>query len=188
MLIIGGSGSGKTACCLSILRDFGPTFEKIVFVVKNQDEPLYNYLRDENSDIVFFENEVPELDKTFTKGECNLIVFDDLVNTKALQPAIIDYYIRARKMDCSCIYLSQVFFKIPKDIRLQANYIIIKKINSNNDLRLIIKDYNIDVSLTTLTSFYDYCSKDFLRCLLIDLETNEKNYRFRCNFEPINFN
>lgn len=51
-------------------------------------------------------------------------------------------------MDCSCSYISQVLFAIPKDIRLQANYIIIKKINSNSNLRLIIKDYNIEAKFS----------------------------------------
>jgi len=55
------------------------------------------------------------------------------------QSNIETLYIRGRKMaknrGVSLLYLSQVYHKIPRPIRLQANIIILKKINSNRDIK-----------------------------------------------------
>ena len=46
-----------------------------------------------------------------------VVVFDDYVCDKN-QRQIIDYFIQGRHKNCSVIYLSQSFYKTPKDIRL----------------------------------------------------------------------
>ena len=46
MLIIGGSGAGKTSTFLTILHNFQSTFQNIHIITKNKNEPLYNYLED----------------------------------------------------------------------------------------------------------------------------------------------
>ena len=128
MLLIGASGSGKTATALSIVRHFGKTFEKIVICTLNKEEPLYEMLQDKNPEIEFYESEIPDLDETFKKGSNGLIIFDDLVSVKSLEPRINNYFKRARKNDCSCMYISQSYFAIPKFVRLQCNYIVIKRL------------------------------------------------------------
>ena len=57
----------------------------------------------------------PDLDK-FDKKENHLVIWDDLVLEKNLKP-VEEYYIRARKLNCSVIFLSQSYFQIPKIIR-----------------------------------------------------------------------
>ena len=110
---------------------------------------------------------------------------DDLIHVKALEPEICNYFKRARKNDCSIMYLGQSYFGIPKFVRLQYNYIVIKTVNSQNDLRLIISDFSMDIPLTTMVKYYKHCSADFLRCFLIDLDTNDDDLKYRCNFESI---
>ena len=46
-----------------------------------------------------------------------LVIFDDYVCDKN-QRQIIDYFIQGRHKNCSVIYLSQSFYKTPKDIDL----------------------------------------------------------------------
>src|SRR5690348_13384438 len=162
MVIVGSSGSGKTNTALSIIRSFGKTFEKIVICTLNADEPLYELLQDKNKDIEFYESEIHDLDETFKKGTNGLIVFDDLIHVKSLEAQICNYFKRARKNDCSIMYLGQSYFGIPKFVRLQCNYIVIKKVNSQNDLRLIIADFSMDIPLETMVKYYKYCSVDFL--------------------------
>jgi hypothetical protein len=58
---------------------------------------------------------IPPLDK-MDKDVSHLVCFDDLVLAKN-QSAIENYYIRARKLNCSVVYLSQSYFRIPKIIR-----------------------------------------------------------------------
>jgi len=44
MLIIGGSGAGKTQTLMNLIRIMNGTFNNIHIITKNKDEPLYNYL------------------------------------------------------------------------------------------------------------------------------------------------
>jgi len=44
MLIIGGSGAGKTQTLMNMIRIMNGTFNNIHIITKNKDEPLYNYL------------------------------------------------------------------------------------------------------------------------------------------------
>ena len=45
MLIIGGSGAGKTQTLMNMIRIMNGTFNNIHIITKNKDEPLYNYLK-----------------------------------------------------------------------------------------------------------------------------------------------
>ena len=44
MLIIGGSGAGKTQTLMNLIRVLNGTFNNIHMITKNKKEPLYEYL------------------------------------------------------------------------------------------------------------------------------------------------
>ena len=130
MIIAGNSGSGKTQTLLNLLYNMPNTFEKIFIVTKNKDEPLYNFLEDKLGEdgLTIKEgiSELPDVD-SLDKTQNNLIVLDDLVNEPSKQQRpICDYFIRARKKNCSIIYISQSFYAVPKLIRDNISYLIIK--------------------------------------------------------------
>ena len=60
-------------------------------------------------------NDVIPLDVLPTDNQ-KIVIFDDMVWEKN-QDDIIDYFIRGRLRNCSVIYLSQSYFKTPKNIR-----------------------------------------------------------------------
>ena len=81
MLIIGGSGAGKTQTLMNLIRVMNGTFNNIHIITKNKDEPLYNYLEskvDTGLSITEGIDSAPNLDE-FDKKEQSLIVMDDLV-------------------------------------------------------------------------------------------------------------
>ena len=53
-----------------------------------------------------------------------LIVFDDMIadmiNNKKLNPTKIDMFIRGRKLNISIVFITQSYFKVPKDVRLNS--------------------------------------------------------------------
>jgi hypothetical protein len=157
------------------------TFNKIVICLKNKDEPLYEYLEKKSPQIEFIEchepDDIPDLD-SFDKTDNNLIIFDDLVLDKSLQNKISQYYIRARKLNVSCIYISQIYFSIPKKIRVNARYIFLKKLSSVKDLKLILSEYNMSDNLNEIIKAYKDSTAVFENFLLIDTVTNKftKNY------------
>lgn len=186
MLIIGGSGSGKTQTFLNILHNFSGTFQNIHLITKNKDEPLYNYLSDQLKDKGFEIHEgidkAPDLD-SFNKKEQTLVVFDDLVLEKN-QRAIEEYYIRARKLNCSVIYLSQSYFAVPLNIRRNLTYLVIKRLQSLKDLYAILREYALGVDKSVLKKMYENSTETKQDFLLVDMEAEAED-RFRKNFNDI---
>ena len=51
-----------------------------------------------------------------------LIVFDDMIadmiNNNKLNTIVIELFIRGRKLNISIVFITQSYFKVPKDVRL----------------------------------------------------------------------
>lgn len=184
-VICGNSGSGKSTLVLEIIHRFSDTFGNITLCTKNADEPLYKFLRSkipENQLQIFegYEN-IPPLDMLNPDYQ-HLVIFDDLVLEKD-QSTIEQYYIRSRKIakGVSCIYCSQSYFRIPKTIRLQCNYILLKKLSSIRDLNLVMSDFSLGALKEQLVDIYKHCIQDPRDFLMIDIDSPPER-RFRLNF------
>lgn len=188
MIIAGNSGSGKTQTLLNLLYNMPETFENIYITTKNKDEPLYNYLEDKLKDqglkITEGLENLPDLD-SLDKEQNTLIILDDLVNEPAKQQRpIADYFIRARKKNASLIYISQSFYQVPKLIRDNITYLIIKQVSSMKNLTMICRECSLGVDKKQLKKIYDDATQNKQDFLLIDLEGN-KDERFRKNFDSV---
>jgi DNA helicase HerA-like ATPase len=177
MGIFGGSGSGKTQTLMNILKKFNGTFTKIVLCVRSIDEPLYLHLRNKlpPSSLEIFENGVVPLVDDYKEetGEARLIIFDDLIVMKSQSP-IIEWMIRGRKLGFSMCYISQSFYKVPKLIRVQMNYIVLKRLTSLKDLKLILGEYNLSQNKDQIIKIYKDTTHE-----------NKQNFlMIRCDFEP----
>ena len=55
-----------------------------------------------------------------------LIVFDDMItdmiNNKKLNPVVTELFIRGRKLNISIAFITQSYFKVPKDVRLNSTH------------------------------------------------------------------
>jgi hypothetical protein len=186
MLIIGGSGAGKTQTFLNILHNFGDTFQNIYIVTKNKDEPLYNYLEDKlggkGLEIMEGVSNAPDLD-SLDKEEQTLIVMDDLVLEKN-QKQLEQYFIRARKLNCSLIYISQSYYAVPQLIRQNLTYLVIKRLNTLNDLFRIMREYSLGIDKNKFKELYESATDTKQNFLLVDLDAPPED-RFRKNFNEI---
>ena len=186
MAIIGGSGSGKTNTLLNFLKDTSGTFEKVIVSLKSQHEPLYQFLLKKlPNSVTIYENSIAPMSELESYSS-SLYVFDDLVATKSLQAQISDYFIRGRKFNISCIYISQSYYGIPKLIRLQCQYVILKKLSSDRDLRLLLREYGFNVDFDQMMKIYKDATKNKNDFLMIDLEA-DNDKKFRHNYKVINF-
>ena len=70
-----------------------------------------------------------------------LIVFDhmiaDMINNKKLNPVITELFIRDRKLNISIAFITQSYFKAPKDVRLNSTHFFIMKIPNKRELQQI---------------------------------------------------
>ena len=61
-----------------------------------------------------------------------LIMFDDMIadmiNNKKINPVVTELFIRGRKLNISIVFITQSYFKVPKDVRLNSTHFLIMKI------------------------------------------------------------
>ena len=70
-----------------------------------------------------------------------LIVFDgmiaDMIQNKKLNSIVTELFIRGRKINISLVFITQSYFKVLKDIRLNTTHFFITKILSKTELLFI---------------------------------------------------
>lgn len=184
MLIVAPSGSGKTNFLANLLYLFCSgrtgTFQDITILTKCADEPIYNYLNKETDGAISVKEgleHLPQLDKMDKKVN-HLVCFDDLQLLKNQEP-IMNYYIRARKKNCSVIYLAQNFFQVPKVIRLNCMYFVILKLSCDRDMRLILKEMSLGLTAEQLLKLYAFATDTKFVPLLVDMEETDPQKKFR---------
>ena len=71
-----------------------------------------------------------------------IVIFDEFICDKNQKP-LIDYFIQGRHKNCSVIYLSQSFYKTPKDIRLNCSHYVVYDFPSSNERNMISRELNV---------------------------------------------
>jgi len=188
MCIVAPSGSGKTNFLVNLISLFSKgkkgTFATINIITRNKDEPLYKWIQTKTNQIVIKEglSNTPKLDD-FDKDKNHLVVWDDLVLSKDLS-MVENYYIRARKLNVSVIFISQSFFKIPKIIRNNCSYMVLLKLSGQREVNLILSEYGLGITKEELMDLYKYATKEKFSPLVIDMEADAED-RFRKGLDEV---
>ena len=97
-----------------------------------------------NYDILHVSNDevIPVTEMDYEDNQ-KLVIFYDYVCDKN-QRQLIDYFIQGRHKNCSVIYLSQSFYKTPKDIRLNCSHYCIYEFPSAREANRISSELGID--------------------------------------------
>ena len=183
MCVVAPSGSGKTNFLLNLIKVFSQgqgTFADITIVTRNKDEPLYNYLTGECEQIQIKEgmSGTPKLDD-MDKKDNHLVVWDDLVLSRNLGN-VEDYYMRARKKNCSVIFLSQSYYDIPKFIRKNSNYLVLLDLGgSKREQTAILNEWSTDLDKDELKAVYNDAVSVPLRPLIITGGKVARNKKYR---------
>ena len=131
MLICGPSNSGKTNILMHMLYRL-LVYDKIYLCAKNLHQDKYQYMIDDfdtrvnpvaEYNVIEGTNDVIPLETLSTDNQ-KIVIFDDMV-CESNQNDIIDYFINGRHRNCSVIYLSQSYFKVPKNIRDNCSHFCI---------------------------------------------------------------
>ena len=182
MSIVAPSGSGKTNFLVNLISMFSAgrgTFATMTIITRNKDEPLYKWIEKVSDGQITIKeglSNTPQLDK-MDKELNHLVVWDDLVLSKDLS-MVENYYIRARKMNCSVIFISQSFFKIPKIIRNNCSYMVLLKLSGNREVNMILSEFGLGITKDELLDLYKYATAEKFSPLVIDME-EDASKRFR---------
>ena len=110
----------------------------------------------------------------------NVIVFDDLVlANKESQRKMTEMFVRGRHANCSCIYLSQMYHKIPRDIRLNLTHLCIFDVCNKREMSLLATELNTCMTRDEFINMYNMCTEKPYDFMYIDREN--KYFPFRRN-------
>ena len=144
ILIIGGSGSGKTNALLNLINN-QPDIDKIYLYAKDPYEAKYQYLINKREGVginhfndpkafIEYSNDMHDVYKNIDeynpdKENKILIVFDDMIadmiHNKKLNSIVTELFIRGRKLYSFLVFITQSYFKVPKDVRLHSTHFLI---------------------------------------------------------------
>ena len=78
-----------------------------------------------------------------------LIAFDDMIaditTNKKFQAIIKELFITCRKINISLVFITQSYFSVPKDVRLNSTHCINMKINNKRKLQNIAINHSADI-------------------------------------------
>ena len=115
-----------------------------------------------------------------------LIVFDDVIadriHNKKLNLIGTELFTRGRKLNISLVFITQSYFKVPKDVRLNSSHFFIAKIPNKRKLQQIAINHSSDINTKDSTNIYRKCTDEPYSFLVIDTMLTSNNLlRFRKN-------
>ena len=150
ILIIGGSESGNTNSLFNLIIE-ELDIDKIYLYAKYPYEAKYQLLINKRESIGLkhfnaskafideYSNDVNDTNKNIEEYNPNkkrniLIVFDDMIadmlSDTNFNPIVTELFIRGRKLNISLVFITQSYFAVPKNIRLNSTHYFIMKIPS----------------------------------------------------------
>ena len=173
IIIFGGSVSGKTNALINLINE-QKDIDKIYLYTGELSEPKYEYLIKKRQDVgikhvnnlnAFIEcsNTMDDVyenidDYNPSRKRKILIVFDgmivDIVTNKKFQAIIKELFITCRKLNISLVFITQSYFFVPKDVRLNSTHYLIMKINNREELQYIAINHSADIDYKDLTKIF----------------------------------
>ena len=119
-----------------------------------------------------------------------LIVFEDMIadiiTNKIFQTIIKELFIRYRKLNTSLVYITQSYFSVPKEVRLNSTHYLIMKIHNRRELQQITINHSAKIDYKDFLKIYRNCTKEPYSFLTINTTLPADNpMRFRKNFLDI---
>ena len=173
ILIIGGFGSGKTNALLNLIHN-QPDIDKIYLYAKDPYEAKYQYLINKREKVgqdhfndpkAFIEyssvmHDVYEKIENYNPNKKRevLIVFDDMIAD--MIAIVTQLFIRGRKLNISVVFITQSYFKEPKDVRLNSTNFFIMKIPNKRELQQIVLNHSSDIDFKDFMKVYKKCTAE----------------------------
>ena len=201
ILIIGGSGSGKTNALLNLINN-QLNIDKIYLYAKDPYEKKYQYLINKRKNVglnhfndskafVEYSNDMQDVYKSIKdynpiKKRKVLIIFDDMIadmiNNNKLNPIVTELFITGRKLNISIVFITQSYFKVPKDVRLNSTHFFIMKTPNKRELQQIALNHSSDICFKDFVNIYKKCTNEPYSFLVNDTTLPSDNpLRFRKN-------
>ena len=187
ILIVDCCGSGKKNALLNLINN-QPDIDKIYLYAKDPYKTKHQYLINKREKVglsryddlkAFMEYSMickmstKMLKITIQKKNRKvLLVFDgmiaDMINNKMLNPIVTELFIRGRKLNIFLVFITQSYFKVPKDVRLNSTHFFIVKIPNKRELHKIALNHSSDIDFKDFMKIFKKYSAEPYSVLVND--------------------
>ena len=206
ILIIGSSGSVKTNVLLNLTEN-QPDIGKLYFYAKDLYEEKYQYLINIREKVglkhlndpwsfIEYSNDMCDVYKNIDEYKIDkerkiTKVFDDMIadiiKNKKLNSVVANCLLEVE--NTSLVFITQSYFKVPKDVKLNSSLYFIAKIPQKRELQQIAINQSSDISTKDLTNIYRKYNSEPYFFLVNDTTLASNNpLRFRKNIFNIECN
>ena len=84
----------------------------------------------------------------------------DIINNKKVNSIVTELFIRGGKINISLVCITQSYFKVPKDIRLNSTHFFIIKIPNKKELQQIALNHSSDINSKDFIRIYKKCTSE----------------------------
>ena len=131
-------------------------------------------------------NDIYENINDYNPNRRRKILIDDMIadimTNKTFQSLIKELFIRCRKLNILLAFITQSYFSVPKDVRLNSTHYLIMKINNKRELQNIAINYSADIDYQDFIKICKEWTKEPYNFLKIDTALSSCNpLRFRKN-------
>ena len=117
-----------------------------------------------------------------------LIIFDDMIadimRSEKFKAIVKELFIRCRKLNISIVFITQSYFRTPKDVRLNSTHCILMKIGSKKEFKNIPEEKSGYLDYKDFLKIYNYCTKEPYSFMMIDTRPTATMV-FRNNFTEL---
>ena len=92
-----------------------------------------------------------------------------------------ELFIRCRKLNISIVFITQSYFRTPKDARLNSTHYILMKMDNKKELKSIAEKNSSHIDFKEFLKIYNHCTRDPYSSMMVDTRptarvTLEKNF------------
>ena len=107
------------------------------------------------------------------------------MRSEKFKAIVKELFIRCRKLNISIIFITQSYFRTPKDARLNSTHYIIMKIGNKKELKSIAEENSGHLHFIEFLKIYNYCTREPYSFMMVDTRPTAR-IAFEKNFdEPI---
>ena len=122
-----------------------------------------------------------------------MIVFDGMIaymiNNRNLKSIVTELFITERKLNIYLVFITQSFFNVPKNLKLNTTFFFLAKIPNNREFHQIPINQSSDISTKDFINLYRKCTGKPYYFLVIDTTLpSDKPIMFRKLFLEYNKN
>ena len=90
------------------------------------------------------------------------------VKSEKFKAIVKELFIRCRKLNISIVFITQSYFRIPKDARLNSTHYIIMKIGNKKELKSIAEENSGHLDFKDFLKIYNHCTDKRYSFMMVD--------------------